>query len=125
MCKKYLILLLSLLMVVAIFCGGLFIKREMNNRDSYKQAIEYLADGDYENAYKNFDELRGYKNSDQLAQEAIYKNGISKMNIEEYELALELFQTIPEYTRKTEDQLYMTKQIGRKSICPRMNGGEL
>lgn len=78
MCKKYLILLLSLLMVVAIFCGGLFIKREMNNRDSYKQAIEYLADGDYENAYKNFDELRGYKNSDQLAQEAIYKNGISK-----------------------------------------------
>lgn len=29
------------------------------------------------------------------------------------------------FTRKTEDQLYMTKQIGRKSICPRMNGGEL
>ena len=29
------------------------------------------------------------------------------------------------FTRKMEDQLYMTKQIGRKSICPRMNGGEL
>lgn len=119
MCKKYLILLLSLLMVVAVFGGGSFIKREMNNRASYKQAIEYLADGDYENAYKIFDELRGYKNSDQLVQETIYQNGISKMNIEEYELALELFQTIPEYKESASKiekiQLYLQNEQANKT----------
>ena len=95
--KKWVVIVVSILVGFIIFCGILFVSSEKNKNDAYEQAVECLAKGQYETAYDMFDELRGYKNADTLLQEVVYQNGISKMNDEEFEAALDLLLTIPEY----------------------------
>ncbi len=69
----------------------------------YDDALKSLENQQYDEAYEAFVELDDYKDSREMAQEALYQKGLSLAASEEYRDAMDVFDRIKDY-RDSSDQ---------------------
>lgn len=65
---------------------------------AYHQAKTMLKNGQYDDARDVFNSLEGYRDSEDMAREAVYQKASRFLDAEEYDAAWELFASIPDYS---------------------------
>lgn len=95
--RKKIIIIVSIIIVAAII--GVTAKLiDTSNKDSlYIAACEYIQAGDYENAYKCFDEIKNYKDTNELLEEVKYQLGKKSFEAGDIDTAWDYFNAVLKY----------------------------
>lgn len=106
--EKKFILILSLVFI--LLCGGFaFFKYGLPYID-YQDAVASMNRGEYDEAIRKFEEMSGYRDSDDLKIECSYKKAIDKFYARDYESAYQLFDNIESY--KDSKDMYIKSLVG-------------
>ncbi len=105
--KKFILVLI----VLFIFAGGgfLFFTYGLPYID-YQDAVMSMNRGEYDTAAEKFDKMKGYRDSDELKIECMYKKAIDKFYARDYSAASQLFSEIGSYKDST--QRYTDSLLG-------------
>lgn len=109
---------LSILAVVGILLLILLIPIAGKRGRVYKQALEYLDSGDYEQAAELFQKLEDYKDSDVQYKEARYLLAEELLDAGDYDESAEIFSSLGEYQdaekRYNRVRYQQAKKLGEK-----------
>ena len=96
------VIAVSLVAALAVF---LIIVTVILPSNRYSQAMSLFDAGDYSAAKTAFDDLNGYKDSDDYAQESYYQIGLAMLREKEYDNAIEIFTSLGSYKDSAEQMM--------------------
>ncbi len=117
--KREIRLALLGILILAMGCATIFMKTKPGR---YFRADIFGKIGFYEKSYKMFNNLKDYKDSEERFKESCYKDGIAKLDAEDYEAAKKSLRKLDDYKdsdeKLTEAELELLKQceIGKDAL---------
>lgn len=89
-----LIVLSSFIIVIGAIKGY---EKVISPMITYRNAMLFYNNKDYDKAVEVFSNMQGYKNSEDMITKSIYQNGIKLLESSEYESSLEQFKRVEEF----------------------------
>ena len=100
--KLPIIIIIAAVVAAAIAVGAIFLVPSIIRSKKYDNALSLMNKGEYLKANEEFLALKGYKDSADKANEALYLNAVELMEDGSYEEAIEIFTDLDDYSDSEE-----------------------